>query len=360
MKNINNKDILIYYVIMSKNDYWLVDKYLPKNIKDFEDKTTGNIYFHRDIIEKLKVVAKDDSMPHIIFYGNKGIGKRTLINLFLELVYDNSIYHLTDTKYPVKSGNNTTTDVLIKQSDHHIIIQPNNNNFDRYLVQDVVKEYAKRKSLDIFTINRNFKLVQIDDLDNMSYYGQTSLRRTIEAGSENCRFVMWCYSLSKVLEPLQSRCLCINIPDISEDELCKWIVDISVKEKIKLNMKNLLEIIKLSKSNLKDILWRLELLKRKHTIKSTSDTMTDELIKNIISPKPNILEIRNLVYNINKNIDGSVIIKNIMYYFLNNKKYNSKYYDIVNYASMCQDALSDGRREIIHIESFIIKIMNLI
>ena len=33
---------------------------------------------------------------------------------------------------------------MIKQSKHHIIIEPNNNNFDRYLIQDIVKEYARR------------------------------------------------------------------------------------------------------------------------------------------------------------------------------------------------------------------------
>ena len=39
--------------------------------------------------------------------------------------------------------NNTKTKVLIKQSNHHIIIEPNNNGFDKYLIQEIIQDYAK-------------------------------------------------------------------------------------------------------------------------------------------------------------------------------------------------------------------------
>jgi len=48
---------------------------------------------------------------------------------------------------------------------------------------------------------------------------------------------MWCYSLSKVIEPLRSRCLCIHVPTQTEDELIKWTFNIASLEKIKLNFK---------------------------------------------------------------------------------------------------------------------------
>jgi len=354
-KKIRNNNLL-----QNQQCNWFVDKYSPKNMIDYDNILTDNIYFHKDIINRLRLIAKDDSLPHIIFYGNSGIGKKTIINLFLELIYDDSIYNMTDSKYTVKSGNNVETDVIIKQSDHHIIIEPNNNNFDRYLLQDVVKEYAKRKSLNIYSAERDFKSVQINNLDNMSYYAQTSLRRTMEKYSKNCRFVMWCYSLSKVIEPLQSRCLCINIPDIPEDELFKWIFSIACQENIKINIKTILNILHESNSDLKDILWRLELFKKNGTIKNSYHLLIDELINNIVT-KPTIPFIRDILYKIlTKNIKASQIVKDILKYFLTNNKYEKYYVEIVNNASEYEYRLAKGRRDIIHLEAFIISIINLI
>ena len=61
----------------------------------------------------------------------------------------------------------------------------------------------------------------------MSYYAQTSLRRTMERYNDKCRFMMWCKSLSKVIEPLQSRCICLRIPSPTDDELFRYIFKIS-------------------------------------------------------------------------------------------------------------------------------------
>ena len=149
----------------NENIEFLVDKYSPKindiyqpeyeyfnklnNTKstDWKEYNPDKCYFHKDILDKLKVISDDNSLPHIIFYGNSGTGKKTLINLFLEMIFDKSIYKLDDSKYTVISSGNMENEIIVKQSDYHIIIEPNNNNFDRYLIEDIVKEYAKRYPL---------------------------------------------------------------------------------------------------------------------------------------------------------------------------------------------------------------------
>ena len=77
------------------------------------------------------------------------------------MVYDNSIYNLNDIKYDISSSNNTNDEVLIKQSDHHIVIEPSNTNFDRYLVQDVIKQYVKVYPLQIYENSKTFKYSKI-------------------------------------------------------------------------------------------------------------------------------------------------------------------------------------------------------
>ena len=62
---------------------YLVDKYDPKSVE--------TVYFHKDILKKLVLLSKDESIPHLLFYGPEGSGKKTIIRLFLEMLYDKTI-----------------------------------------------------------------------------------------------------------------------------------------------------------------------------------------------------------------------------------------------------------------------------
>ena len=358
---------------------FLVDKYIPSNITDIFDpvyeyynqnsntstndwksQSPSKCYFHKDILEKLKIISQDDGMPHIIFYGNPGTGKKTLINLFLEMIFDSSIYNLDDSKYTVISSGNIENEVIVKQSDHHIIIQPNNNNFDRYLIQDIVKEYARRYPLCIFEKSRNFKAVQIDKLDELSYYAQTSLRRTIEKCSKTCRFIMWCYSLSKVIEPLRSRCLCIHVPTQPTDELVKWTFNIASLESIPIDFKILTNIVKTSNGNLKNILWKLDMYKYCGTITNCYQYALNSLINEIMGTH-SIEIIRDYVYKMMiTNISSNIIIKDILNIILTriNDYPTDIIFKIIEAASTFEYRLSKGRRDIIHIETFLETVIN--
>jgi replication factor C subunit 3/5 len=375
------------------NVQFLVDKYIPKNISDIFDendkyfkeinkdlknksvdkilenktwKTTNpsKCFFHKEIFEKLQKISEDDGMPHIIFYGNPGSGKKTMINLFLEMIFDKSIYKLDDSKYTVISSGNIENEVIVKQSDHHIIIEPNNNNFDRYLIQDIVKEYARRYPLCIFEKSRNFKMVQINNLDNLSYYAQTSLRRTIEKYSKTCRFIMWCYSLSKVIEPLRSRCLCIHVPTQPEDQIVEWTFNISALENINVTFPILNYIVETSNGNLKDILWKLDLYKHCGKIQNGYQKSLIALI-NEITTNGDIQIIRDYIYKMMiTNISSNIIIKDILNIILSklDKYPNSKNKSgqIIDCASNFEYRLSKGRRDIIHIEAFILHVINVL
>jgi len=379
-------------MVNNNNEYnFLVDKYIPTNINDVIEEDFDKFvdydnikpedlwlyssnphkcFFHKDIFKKLEKISKDDSLPHIIFYGNPGTGKKTLINIFLEMIFDDSIYKLDDSKYTIMSSGNNESEVVIKQSDHHIIIEPNNTNFDRYLIQEIVKEYAKKYPLCIFEKSRKFKAVQINYLDNLSYYAQTSLRRTIEKYSKTCRFIMWCYSLSKVIEPLRSRCLCIHIPTQTDEQLYKWMYNICCLEKIKIKPNIIESILNKSNGNLKSILWKLDLYRYNNKIYNSYEEGINKIINEIISIKTNkiidpafpinIPKIREYIYKMYvTNISLNIIIKDILKSILFHNKDITKEQinDIINSASEFEYRLSKKRRDIIHLEAFVINII---
>jgi replication factor C subunit 3/5 len=374
-----NSDINLYDINQDFGIEFLVDKYIPGNISDIIDPLDDYYYnmtnesnndwkyssptkcfFHKEILNQLKTISNDDCLPHIIFYGNRGSGKKTLINLFLEQIFDSSVYNLDDSKYNVISSGNIENEVIVKQSDYHIIVEPGNNNFDRYLIQDIVKEYARRYPLRIYESSREFKIVQINHLDNLSYYAQTSLRRTIEKHSKTCRFIMWCYSLSKVIEPLRSRCLCIHVPTQTQDELIKWTFNIASIEKINLNFDVLTNIVESSNGNLKDILWKLDMYRYCGKITNSYQSALNCLIDEIFG-RHDIFTIRDYIYKMMiTGITSGIIIKDILNIILvkisNYPK--DKIFKIINYASLFEYRLSKGRRDIIHIETFIENVIN--
>lgn len=341
---------------------YLVDKYRPKRLSDIYNKNGefNEEYFNKNELEHLKNISQDTGLPHIIISGNPGTGKKTMINLFLEMVFDESIYRMTDTKYNVKSSGNSDTEVIIKQSDHHIVIEPNNNNFDRYLIQDVVKEYAKRAPIQ-YENNKNIKVVQINNLDNLSYYAQTSLRRTTEKYSKTCRFIMWTQSMSKVIEPLRSRCVCIHISNQSEKALINWILSICNKENININLDVLTKIMVKSDGNLKEILWKLDLYKHTGKLYNDYHFVMNKIILDILN-NIDITIIRDNIYKIMVTcIPSLTIIKDILNNILTRIELDNKQLiRVLENASEYEYKLSKGRRDIIHIEGFIINIMDII
>ena len=334
---------------------FFLDKYVPKNINES--------HFHKELLDVLATMSKDDSIPHIIFHGPEGCGKKTVIRLLLQLLYDDDVNNTTMNDYTVVGSGNKTSTISIKQSNYHIVIEPNNNNFDKHLVTDIMKEYAKKTPLDIFKTKRSFKTVLINNIDNMSYYAQTSLRRTMEKHSKTCRFIMWCHSLSKVIDPLKSRCICFNVASPMESDIFTYVFKININENMNLNFNKLCDIAEKSNGNIKKALWELQMIRLKceskieyhNSLENMIDTIKDRDISDIFG-------LRESMYNIMiTNIDAEKIVTDMLQFILQDKDIHEKAKcDIIILASKIDYNLIRGRREIINLENFVLGIMNII
>ena len=334
---------------------FLIDKYRPLILK--------YVFFHKKLIELLKVMSKDEAIPHIIFYGPEGSGKKTIIRLFLEMLFDETVHKIKDTTYKVIGSGNKIILEKVKQSNYHIVIDPKNNNFDRYLIHDIVKEYAKRRSLNVFQTTRSFKVVLINNLDNMSYYAQTSLRRTMERYNDKCRFIMWCRSLSKVIKPLQSRCICLRVPSPDDIELFQYIFKISVKENILLGLNQYNDIINKANGNIKTALWDLEFYRYSYNSNTDYYDSLNKIVELILELKlSNIIEIRHIIFNLMiTNYNRTTIMKDIIDTLCTCDKLSDNIKQKIVYESAeIEYQLVKGRREIIQFDALITSILKII
>lgn len=315
--------------------------------------------FHLDILNILKIISNDNSIPHIVFYGPLGSGKRLLIKKFLEMLYDSDINKETDTIYTINGSGNTEKSVIIKQSNYHIVIEPQDNNFDKFLVQHIVKEYAKKIPLNAFKTQKSFKVVLINNMDKLSYYAQTSLRRTMEKYSYICRFIMWTNSLSKIIEPIRSRCMCIRVNSPSYDELFNLLFMINFKDKLNMSLYDYTYIINNCDRNIKKTLWLLELQKYglvyNNSLKSVINLILEDIKNN------NIDNIRELLYKLivaNINCSDIVVLLTKGLCKLNLSIYDL--YKIIEAASLYEYNIVRGRRDIIHMEAFVFAVINIL
>ncbi len=308
------------------------------------------------------------NFQHLIVYGPSGCGKEYLVNKLLEKIYGKNSVELKEVEYTVSGYSNTKTKIMIKQSKHHIIIEPNSNGFDKYLIQEIIQDYAKSELLNILKHRKLFKVVVINKIDNLSYYAQASLRRTMEKYSSTCKFILISDQLSKIIEPLRSRCLMIRVPLPSNEQILETLLHICLKENINIQYEKLAEIIRNSENKVNHAIWLLEMYKYgikyeknwEFVIDSISDTIVDPSIQNNKKLYTVMKKIREQFYILFiTNVPTQLIIRKIMTKLIGKIQDLKLKYHIIDITSIFEQRLSQGTRHIIHMEAYIARLIFL-
>ena len=182
---------------MSDSIMW-VEKYRPQKITDLVNQ--------KEIVGSLTSLLKNVSeIPHLLFSGSAGVGKTTLaICLCRQILGDNWKEYTLE----------------LNASDERGI----------GMVRERVKKFSRFAGLDS---NIPFKMIILDEADEMTSDAQTALRRIIEDTAKTCRFILIANNVSKIIEPIQSRCAVFKFTRIAEKDVIAQIKEITKKEKIK-------------------------------------------------------------------------------------------------------------------------------
>ena len=183
-----------------------VEKYRPANLKE--------IINQRDIVNGLSNFSKEpDEIPHLLFSGPAGVGKTTTaLCLAKELL-----------------GESWRTDTLeLNASDERGI----------KMVRERVKEFAAVMKLPTDRDNKKmFRIIILDEADEMTSEAQTALRRIIEDSSRTTRFIIICNYLSQIIEPIQSRCVVFKFRRLSREDVSDYLRFICDKQGVRFEEK---------------------------------------------------------------------------------------------------------------------------
>jgi DNA polymerase III delta prime subunit len=148
-----------------------------------------SINIHQNIKEKLNYFHEIHKIPNIIFHGPSGSGKRTIVNNFINKIYDND-------RDIIK------TYVMYVNCSHGKGIK---------FIRDELKFFAKTH------INSNggniFKSIILLNADKLTMDAQSALRRCIELFSHNTRFFIVAENKYNLMKPILSRFCEIYVPE---------------------------------------------------------------------------------------------------------------------------------------------------
>ena len=201
-------------VLMTATGMW-VEKYRPTKLSEIVNQT--------EIIGSLEALIKDPTdMPHLLFSGSAGVGKTTAAICISRQILGEYAKDYT---------------LELNASDERGI----------GMVREKVKKFSRYAGM----VDVPFKIIILDEADEMTSDAQTALRRIIEDTAKNTRFILIANNVSKIIEPIQSRCAAFKFTSIPEKDVITRLEEIAKKEKVKTDKKGLKEIYEYSEGDLR-------------------------------------------------------------------------------------------------------------
>lgn len=163
-------------------------------------------------------------------YGPSGAGKKTRIVATLKELYGPGVEKIKIDSRVFQTTSNRKLEFNIVASVYHLEITPSDvGNFDRVVIQDLLKEVAQTQQVDLAARQR-FKVVVINEADHLTRDAQAALRRTMEKYSPNLRLILLANSTSNIIAPIRSRTLLVRVAAPSEEAICTVLKKVGTKE----------------------------------------------------------------------------------------------------------------------------------
>jgi len=240
-----------------------IEKYRPRTVDD--------VSYQDEITAILKKVINNTSgeFPNFLFYGPPGTGKTSTIlaaarELFGPELMKNRVLEL-------------------------------NSSDERGI--NVIREKVKTFSQFTAAGQRSdgkpcppFKIVILDEADSMTNSAQAALRRTMEKESKTTRFCIICNYVSRIIEPITSRCSKFRFKPLSKEILFNRLDYISSQEKVDFDKDALYSLVSSSEGDLRKAITYMQCaakLKPDQCIKSSdvleiAGILKEEVIEKIL------------------------------------------------------------------------------
>jgi len=245
----------------------------------------------------MKNIIETSYFPNLLFYGPPGTGKTTsIINLI--------------NAYQIKHNHNMKGLVIhLNASDERGID----------IIRSQISQFVNSKAL----FNEGMKFVILDEVDYMTKNAQQALRYLLQSYSNNVRFCLICNYISRIDEGLQNEFLRLRFNQLPENDIVKFLSNISKEENLHMSEKSIKAIQHLYKSDIRSMINFMQ-TNQNHLLNGEfniiDNTIWNELYNKFVRKE----KLDSLVYfiqelSMNYNIDKKNIIKYYLNFIIRNK-----------------------------------------
>ncbi|XP_065887520.1 replication factor C subunit 4-like [Dysidea avara] len=200
-----------------------VEKYRPASVED--------VVQQDEVVAVLKKTITGSDLPNLLFYGPPGTGKTSTIlaagrHLFGAELMRSRVLELN-------ASDERGIDVIRERV----------KQFSQLTAAAVPKENG--------SLCPPYKIVILDEADFMTTSAQAALRRTMEKQSKTTRFCLICNYISRIIEPLTSRCSKFRFKPLTSEVVERRLQYISEQEKLTCHTEAMGVLLRVSEGDLR-------------------------------------------------------------------------------------------------------------
>ncbi|XP_066599057.1 replication factor C subunit 4 [Prorops nasuta] len=232
-----------------------VEKYRPKTVEDIVEQS--------EVVKVLKQSLDGGDFPNLLFYGPPGTGKTSTILAAARQMF----------------GNMFKERILELNASDERGIQ---------VVREKIKTFAQLSAGNVKHDGEKcppFKIVILDEADCMTSIAQSALRRTMERESHSTRFCLICNYVSRIIEPLTSRCTKFRFKPLREDKIIERLELICKEENLRIDTTVLMKIVDASGGDLRRAITCMQSVTR---LKGEKAEITSDDVIEIIGSVPEV------------------------------------------------------------------------